>query len=58
MFPKVGTHVFVYNVFAGSLVELPSTDFDFSLSMLFDLALVFAEYSDPLSFLKKGVPFE
>jgi len=43
-------------VLTGPLVELPS--FDLSLSILFDLALVFAEYSDDLSFLKNGVPFE
>lgn len=57
IFPNVGDNL--ASIFlVGSLLELPSTDFDFSLSILFDFALVFAEYSDALSFLKKGVPFE
>ena len=40
----------------GSLFELPSMDL--SLSIILVLALVFAEYSEILSFLKNGVPFE
>jgi len=54
--PNTGETIFDPTVFAGPLHELPSLDL--SLPILLDLALVLTEYSDCLSFLKKGVPLE
>ena len=55
MFPTEGGIILQPpTVFKAYLFELPSIDL--SLQKLFDLAFVFTDYSEYLSFLKNGVP--